>query len=173
MESNLIDWNRKRAIDTFKAIKKIRGDIEKKAEQIQIKKEKQLKQQKGEEYQISETIKKEIEDEKKKYIEEQNAQLLAICRKLSMEIRDNGLVTVLAFYMKKTEEGESQSVGNGIGQAVEAWVKGDFLNTNNMENLLNYMATCNLQEYKFLTKEAMEYAIWLKRNAEGMIKSVS
>ena len=173
MESNLIDWNRKRAIDTFDTIEKIRGDIEKKAEQIQIKKEKLLKQQKGEGYQISENIKKEIEDEKKKYIEEQNAHLLAICRKLPMEIRDNGLVTVLAFYMKKTEEGESQSVGNGIGQAVEAWVKGKFLADKKIDNVLNYMATCNLQEYQFLTKEAMEYALWLKRNADGIIKSVS
>ena len=142
MESRMKDLNRRRAIDTYKTIYEILFDINGNVEYSSL-----------------------SDEEKKK------EQLLSICRKLPMQIKENDLIMVLAYYRKEKEDKEKKSIGAKIEQALEEWLIDNFLEEkrDKIKSLIIYLAECDFIEYQLFTKEAIEYAIWLKRNAEGIL----
>lgn len=108
--------------------------------------------------------------------EEFQRQLLATCRKLPKQIKENGLVDVLAYYSKFMEQDKKEN-GQGIaGQLLGEWLfhhcfkgKKD-KNVSTITNVIRELMKCEFTEYNLYTKEAIQYSLWLKRNAEGMIR---
>ena len=147
MDSRMKDLNRRRAVDTYKIIHQMLSDIDGNVEV------------------------KNLSDEEKKKIQEKKDQLLSICRKLPMQIKENDLITVLAYYRKENEDKEKKSIGAKIEKALEEWLIDNFLEEKRYEikSLISYLTKCDFIEYQLFTKEVIEYAIWLKRNAEGIL----
>lgn len=148
MESRMKDLNRRRAVDTYKTIYEILSDIDGNVEASSL------------------------SDEEKKKIQEKKDQLLSICRKLPVQIKENDLIMVLAYYRKEKEDKEKKSIGVKIEKALEEWLIDNLLEEkrDKIKSLIIHLAECDFIEYQLFTKEAIEYAIWLKRNAEGILQ---
>lgn len=99
------------------------------------------------------------------------AKLLSICRKLPMQIKENGIITVLAYYRNAAVEDGKGTIENRVGKILEKWIKDELLKNEERvgKEIIESLATYSFSEYCFINKEVMEYAIWLKRNAEGML----
>ena len=147
MESRMKDLNRRRAVDTYKTIYEILSDIDGNVE-------------------VNSLL-----DEEKKKIQEKKDNLLSICRKLPMQIKENDLIMVLSYYRKENEDKEKKSIGAKIEKALEEWLIDNLLEEkrDKIKSLIIHLAECDFIEYQLFTKEAIEYAIWLKRNAEGIL----
>lgn len=110
--------------------------------------------------------------------EEFQRQLLAACRKLPRQIKENGLIDVLAYYSKFMDKDENKKEnGQGIaGQLLGEWMFLHCLknqtdkNESTITNVIGQLMECQFTEYNLYTKEAIQYSLWLKRNAEGMIR---
>ena len=148
MESRMKDLNSRRAVDTYKTIYEILSDIDGNVEASSL------------------------SDEEKKKIQEKKDQLLSICRKLPVQIKENDLIMVLAYYRKEKEDKEKKSIGVKIEKALEEWLIDNLLEEkrDKIKSLIIHLAECDFIEYQLFTKEAIEYAIWLKRNAEGILQ---
>lgn len=115
--------------------------------------------------------------ERKEGVEEKDKKRLkTICRKLPVLISNNGLLTVLTFYKgKKTRKKEGKEnarfcAEEEVCRAVEEWLlQSEICEENNISDITAFLLSCTRQEWIILTKEAVEYTIWLKRNAESMI----
>ena len=147
MESRMKDLNRRRAVDTYKTIYEILSDIDGNVE-------------------VNSLL-----DEEKKKIQEKKDNLLSICRKLPMQIKENDLIMVLSYYRKENEDKEKKSIGAKIEKALEEWLIDNLLEEkrDKIKSLIIHLAECDFIEYQLFTKEAIEYAIWLKRNAQGIL----
>ena len=168
------DWNRERAVHTYRSIEQIVDNIEKKVEEKIERKRKELEEKYDQDL-TNKELKgklKELEKEKQKLIEDHKAQLLSICRKIPMQLKENGIITVLAYYIKGKDENEKKNIGTQVGRAIENWLFTNFIKEKEGEkkhSSVKYLAGRSFTTYNFLTKEAIEYTLWLKRNAEGMI----
>lgn len=103
--------------------------------------------------------------------EDERAKLLSICRKLPMQIKENGIIRVLAYYSNVSNEEGKEKIEKRVGMTLEKWIKEELLSQEDEEvkEVIKDLATYSFSKYCFINKEVMEYAIWLKRNAEGML----
>ena len=133
---------------------------------------------------VEEGIEKYINGQQSSEIRERNrTKLNALCKKLPVLIRVNSLVTTLAWLKsngneeKKNEDGENSlidTIDEYLYKGIKSWlICLPGISEKAKENFLEYLIrgnNCNRSEYVFLTKEAIEFATWLKRDVEIMIQ---
>ncbi|GAB6065422.1 hypothetical protein JCM9492_05140 [Aquifex pyrophilus] len=105
---------------------------------------------------------KEIKDMNNDKLEEKYSSL---ARRLPAMIAQNGLLTTIAFIHSKGEE-EHEKVLNHLLKYVEERF-GKKYNTNEFITELYNMKT---EIYLFYTNDLLNFAVWLKRMAEGELK---
>lgn len=91
-------------------------------------------------------------------------------RKIPQMILSNGLGQTLAFVKAKAKDGNAYEL---IYSQLTDYLKSDSTARIKMEGnkeLIEWVITCNSQEYRFITEEILAFLSWLKRFAEGMIE---
>ena len=112
--------------------------------------------------------------EEAEYWKKNIKQLRTICRKLPVLIQQNGLATTLVFLKgkekKKNEQSEKTNIEQQIYDVIINWfVDCDYIKEDKKEKFLEELLECNMDTYMFMEKEAIEFAIWMRRNGDGII----
>lgn len=148
-ENNIVELNRKRVFCAYKSV-----------------------------FDKESTIKKESCNPQK--VERDRKRLKTICIDLPVLIQKNGLLTTLAYLNSKENSKENEeSIEKYLYKEIEKWLFNEVLEIkeDKPSDILSYFIGTKEKDkmpyienkIHVLTKETMEFAIWIKRNAEGMI----
>ncbi len=99
----------------------------------------------------------------------------AYSRRIMAMVRVNGLLATIAFIKVSISNKVDGRAYNQLYADMENWLKCDecpvsFVYKKEKEELIDVLLSLNSNEYRIITKEIMEFANWLRRFAEGMIK---
>ena len=89
-------------------------------------------------------------------------------KKVPMLIKTNGLGATVAFMQAKGKA--YQTILNNLENWLKQDVKFSAIYDKIEGTLVNKIISCNTNEYRALTTEALAYLGWLKRFADGLIK---
>lgn len=91
-------------------------------------------------------------------------------RKIPQMIISNGLGQTLAFIQAKRKNYNAYDFL--YRQIQEYFLSNNTIRIrmNNAEDLLEWVISCNSEEYKYITQETLAFFNWLRRFAEGMIE---
>lgn len=119
-------------------------------------------------------IRKEKEITKKK---QWNITITALCEKVPASIQHNGLLRTMQFLNAKegdnakeeTEEDENQGINEGLIKHTYYNIMSQLLMVeyDRETDLLSYLLkpeNMNVNQYKIITKKALEIAVWLKKH---------
>jgi len=96
---------------------------------------------------------------KRKEVNDTDTRTLA--RSFPTMIQNNGICAAVAFLQAKGKVHHKELYNN-----LEAWLKKTELLS---DNLMKFLVEANRDEYRMVSKEALAYATWVKRFAEGML----
>lgn len=92
-------------------------------------------------------------------------------RKLPTMILTNGLGQALAFVVAKKEDGNAYDL---IYKQITDYMKSEHVTKISMpqdkNDLLEWIISCDSQDYRYITQEILAFLNWLRRFAEGMIE---
>ena len=94
----------------------------------------------------------------------------SLAKKLPAMIVQNGLVTTIAFLKAKAKEGNEHGIL--LSQLCE-YMDEKLGRTGTGRTLITYLQDISLEEYLYISQEAIAFATWLKRIAEGELKDES
>lgn len=102
--------------------------------------------------------------------EEDNKKFKSYVRKLPMLILNNGLLNTMGFLKGKDNEDDREY--SSIFTCIQEWqskILKYIEEQSNVENTYDYIFQCNTTNYQILTKETLNFCVWYKRIAEGLI----
>jgi len=90
----------------------------------------------------------------------------SLAKRLPQMITQNGLLSTLSF-LKSKGKGEHDLLLKHISEYLAEELS---LEKKDSEDLIKELLNMNLERYMFISQEAIYFAIWLKRIAEGELK---
>ncbi|NAZ22969.1 MAG: type III-B CRISPR module-associated protein Cmr5 [Thermocrinis sp.] len=94
------------------------------------------------------------------------SKYLAYARKLPSMITYNGLLTTVAFAKTKAKK---EDAWRKLLEHLEKFLRKEGIKQDN-KDLIEFLSEREVQEYRFITKRALDFSQWLKRVAEGEIE---
>lgn len=96
-------------------------------------------------------------------------QYLSLVRSFPIMLHNNGYITAMAYlYSKKNNKGNEYS---SLFNHVNKWLKEVKIYNGEPEDFMEKLTKLNNDQYRLYSNETTAFLIWLKRFAEGMIKS--
>jgi len=95
-------------------------------------------------------------------------EMKSYIKKMPMLIKTNGLGQTFAFYFSK---GRSDEHGKILDILANYFSYHNILKANNSEALLTEIIALDANKYRMITKETIAYLNWLRRFADGLLKS--
>lgn len=110
-----------------------------------------------------------VESVKNKEIEEKYASLV---KKLPAMIVHNGLLATLAFLKAKSNNGKENEHSLLLKHILEYLKKANHLKDSKYDNFIQLVKTESFttERYLHITREVLNFTVWLKRIAEGELK---
>lgn len=95
-------------------------------------------------------------------------QYLSLVRSFPIMLHNNGYITAMAYlYSKKNKGGEYSCLFNHVNE----WLAKSKIHYGKSEDFMEKLTKLNNDQYRLYSNETTAFLIWLKRFAEGMIKS--
>lgn len=96
-------------------------------------------------------------------------QYLSLVRSFPIMLHNNGYITAMAYlYSKKNNKENEYSY---LFDHVNKWLKEVKIYYGKPEDFMEKLTNLNNDQYRLYSNETTAFLIWLKRFAEGMIKS--
>ncbi len=131
-------------------------------------------QRSGEAYRMVKNVANKTENNNNKF----KGKYKSRASNLPSMVRENGLLQALSFIMAKTEVDEGCKL---IGKDIENWINSAVKNgfipgpvsgnaVTNISDIIEWLTKLDVESYLTVTNEVLNFSVWLKRFAEGMIQ---